>query len=273
MPNVPAAPYERKKLADAEDVAKECSSLEEDLAALRAAYEQYFLGIERQPPVDRHKDIKRRMMGLQGNFVRQTAIKFRVQSLLQKFATYERLWARTLQEMEAGTYRRDIFKAKRHIAQRAAAGEKVTRDTVAQDAATEPDVPRTPPPLSAVATAAARPGAPATPAAVAKAPAQPPGRAGPPVVTAALAQGQRSAPAPTAAGSEGLSDTKLRAIFDAYLTAKKRCNEDVSKLSFDSVATTLRRQVPELIKQHNAKAVEFKVVIKDGKAVLRAIPK
>ena len=30
---------------------------------------------------------------------------------------------------------------------------------------------------------------------------------------------------------------------------------------------------PELLKQHNAKAVEFKVVIKDGKASLKAVPK
>jgi hypothetical protein len=44
-------------------------------------------------------------------------------------------------------------------------------------------------------------------------------------------------------------------------------------MSFDSVAASLRKQVPELMKQHNAKSVEFKVVIKDGKAVLKAVPK
>jgi hypothetical protein len=55
--------------------------------------------------------------------------------------------------------------------------------------------------------------------------------------------------------------------------AKRRCNEDVSALSLDAVATTLRKQVPELMKQHKARSVEFKVVIKDGKAVLRALPK
>ena len=65
----------------------------------------------------------------------------------------------------------------------------------------------------------------------------------------------------------------MKAIFDAYVTAKKRCNEDTSKLTFDQMAQTLRKQVPELMKAHNAKSVEFKVVIKDGKAVLRAVPK
>jgi hypothetical protein len=65
----------------------------------------------------------------------------------------------------------------------------------------------------------------------------------------------------------------MRAIYDAYVSAKKKCNEDVSKLTFESVSASLKKQVPALMKQHNAKGVEFKVVIKDGKAVLRAVPK
>jgi hypothetical protein len=70
-----------------------------------------------------------------------------------------------------------------------------------------------------------------------------------------------------------LSEKKVKAIYDAYVMAKKRCNEDVSKISVETLASTLRKQVPELMKQHGAKSVEFKVVIKDGKAILRALPK
>jgi hypothetical protein len=81
------------------------------------------------------------------------------------------------------------------------------------------------------------------------------------------------AAAPVAASSGQISEAKMRAIYDAYLMAKKRCNEDTSKLTFESVSQTLKSQVPTLMKQHNAKSVEFKVVIKDGKAVLRALPK
>lgn len=55
--------------------------------------------------------------------------------------------------------------------------------------------------------------------------------------------------------------------------AKRRCGEDTSKLSLNAVADTLKKQVPELMRLHQAKSVEFKVVIKDGKAVLRALPK
>jgi hypothetical protein len=78
---------------------------------------------------------------------------------------------------------------------------------------------------------------------------------------------------PTASSPSELSDDKLRVVYDAYVAAKRRNKEDTSKMSFDSVASSLRKQVPELLKQHNAKSVEFKVVIKDGKAVLKAVPK
>jgi hypothetical protein len=78
-------------------------------------------------------------------------------------------------------------------------------------------------------------------------------------------------PAPIDAG--GLSEGKIKAIYDAYVLAKRRCGEDTSSLTLNSVASTLKAQVPTLLKQHNAKSVEFKVVIKDGRAVLRAQPK
>ncbi len=68
-------------------------------------------------------------------------------------------------------------------------------------------------------------------------------------------------------------DDKLKAVYDAYVTAKRRNQEDTSKMSYESVAANLRKQVPELLKQHGAKSVEFKVVIKDGKATLKAVPK
>jgi hypothetical protein len=83
-----------------------------------------------------------------------------------------------------------------------------------------------------------------------------------------------SPPKPVAApASNQLSDDKLKAVYDAYVTAKRRNQEDTSKMSYESVAANLRKQVPELLKQHNAKSVEFKVVIKDGKATLKAVPK
>src|SRR6185295_6835167 len=67
-----------------------------------------------------HNELKKRLNKLKGGFIRQTALKFRIQSIQAKFLTYERLWTRTIQEIEAGTYRRDLFKAKLHAQERAA---------------------------------------------------------------------------------------------------------------------------------------------------------
>jgi hypothetical protein len=201
-----AADALNKKVVASQATLDECGEIEAELVALRVAYEQFFLGVERQPPREAHKALKQRMNRLQATFVRQTAAKFRVANLHTKLVTYERLWERTIMEMENGTYRRDVYKARRKTVQ-----------------------PPTPAPAAAPAAAAPQ----AVP----------------------------------------LTDQKLKAVYDAFITAKRRCNEDVSKLSFDSLASTLRKQVPALLKQHNASGVEFKVVIKDGKAVLRAVPK
>jgi len=221
-----------------ETLFEELDALNDEIEVLRAAYEQYFLGIERKPPTQKHEKLKKRVNQIQTTTVKQTAVKFKAQSLNAKLITYERLWTRTLNEMEQGIYRRDVFKAKLHSKER----EEVKPPPPPPEALKEAAKPAAS--AAAAAAAAAKPGAPAP---------------------------RPSAPVAAQAGQ--ISEAKMKAIYDAYITAKKRCNEDTSKLSYDSVANTLRQQVPALMKQHNAKSVEFKVVIKDGKAVLRALPK
>lgn len=303
-----------RKIADAASVAKEIDALEASIAELRQAYEQFFLGLERKPPTLQHNDLKKKIQRVRGAFVRQTAIKFRINALQQKFATYERLWSRTLMEIENGTYRRDVMKARlqKKKDEKKAEGPKVNElpsaDEFAsslEEALSEAEVEISPPPPQRAAVAAApgiapvkpgapapapRPGTPAAPVAAA-AKGSPAAAATRPVGVPAVAppgtqvrltptgSAPVSRPAASAGGTGGaggnppLSDAKLRAVYDAYVTAKKRCQEDTSKLNYEQVAANLRKQVPELMKKANANSVEFKIVIKDGKAVLRAIPK
>ena len=47
----------------------------------------------------------------------------------------------------------------------------------------------------------------------------------------------------------------------------------MNNMNYDSVAEKIRAQVPSLIQKHKAKSIEFKVVIKGGKAILKAIPR
>jgi hypothetical protein len=223
-----AEPHEQRqrRISDQNEVIAECDRFEADVVELRALYEQYFLGLEKRPPADRHAEMKRRLLKLKGLWVRQTAARFRVQAAAQKFATYERLWQRTLQEIENGTYKRGLARSRRRQA-REATDANPEANTEAQ--------------AEAKAEGKAEPARPPSPA-----------------DTVEITQ---------------LSDDTLHAVYDAFVSAKKRCNEDVSRMSFQQLAQTLRKQVPELMKNLNATSLELKVFIKDGKAVLRAIPK
>lgn len=78
---------------------------------------------------------------------------------------------------------------------------------------------------------------------------------------------------PAATSSVGLTDGQLHALYDAYVFARQRTNESLSGLSFDALAGSLRRQVPELMQKHGAKAIDFKVVIKGGRALIKAVPR
>ncbi len=51
---MPEPTEQRKTLGDADAVGDLCTEIEGEIAALRAKYEQYFLGIERKPPALEH---------------------------------------------------------------------------------------------------------------------------------------------------------------------------------------------------------------------------
>jgi len=228
-------------------VSQELDEVEAELHALRGQYEQFFLGMEKRPPVRAHEQFKKRMAAMKTAPAKSAALSFRVQSLQASFATYERLWSRTMQEMEDGTYRRDLFKLRRKNS--------------------GPELPATQPPEGT--TSAEKPSAKGAKkkdkekdkeksgaAAVASAP--------PPEPTIHIA----GTPPP-----DPLAEARLRSVYRAYVEAKRRCNEDTTRLSFDAVAASLKRQVPELLDRHKVRDVEYRVFVKDGKAILRAVPK
>jgi len=203
-------------------------ALEEELEEIKVKYEMYFIGAERMEPGRRREELKRNIARLKNVFTRNAAIRFRVQTLHARYLSYERLWLRSTREKEAGTYRRDVLKARRKATE--GRGKKV-------EATAEP---AEPPPSPVERTL--------------------------PLPVARAAQAVVAAPA-------AMSEPELRELFDAYVAAKKSCNEDVSKLSYEALARTVNKQTPEIAKKFKAKRVEFKVTVRDGKAVLTAVPK
>lgn len=373
-------------MTDSEVIAQAIADFEGEIAALRARFDQYFLGMEKKNPAKELEALKKRIMKFKGQHIRNTGLKFRVQTLYSKFQSYERLWSKSLKEIEEGTYRKDLMRLRRKNQARGlvdptapkpaepgpgAEEPKKRPDFYTLDEDFEADLPvdmfdeddapvpvakpppapaaaRPPPaPVAAVrpppapAAAIRPPPAPAEvrppPAPTARPPAAPapaarqpaaaapmarqstppapptvgPARAampaapsssappGPPATAvppppprAALAPrtasgsfpvavtpASRPPPAPAAVRAAAtpadvpLSKEKLDQICSAYITAKKRCKESTVGITPEAIAQSLRKQVPALIEQHGAKSVDFKVVIKDGKAVLKAVPK
>ncbi len=71
----------------------------------------------------------------------------------------------------------------------------------------------------------------------------------------------------------GLSDENVNAIYNAFMAAKRRCNQNTNNLTRETLAKSLGKQIPSIKKQYKCKSIEFKVMIKAGKAVLKAVPK
>ena len=87
--------------------------LENRLERLRALYEQYFMGIERIEPAIPRKDIDRRIYILRREKIRNTARRFKLQTLISRYNTFQQYWQRICREIEQGTYKRHVIKAER----------------------------------------------------------------------------------------------------------------------------------------------------------------
>lgn len=88
--------------------------LEIRLERLRALYEQYFMGIERIEPSVARKDVDRRIYVLRREKIRNTAKRFKLQTIIQRYNTFQQYWQRICREIENGTYKRHLLKAQKN---------------------------------------------------------------------------------------------------------------------------------------------------------------
>ncbi|MCA9626906.1 MAG: hypothetical protein KC766_04550, partial [Myxococcales bacterium] len=98
---------------DADELDNQINDLEHRLERLRALYEQYFLGIEKIEPQVARKDVDRRFWALRKIKIRNTARRFKLQTLIQRYNTFQQHWGRICREIENGTYRRQMLRAER----------------------------------------------------------------------------------------------------------------------------------------------------------------
>lgn len=220
----------------------EVEELEKEIDELRASYELFFLGVEKIEPQPQRDLVKAKLRRWRERKPQNTALRFRIQQLKARMVSLENYWQRTVRQREAGTYHRDKARVKRREAERL---RKEALEQASKKAAVEPVSDGT-----SVASADLKQSSGAEP------PKKP-------------AIGSHR---PRATSAEDLTDAKLRKLYETYLGARRRCGESTD-LGFDEMASALRRQVPRLISKTGASSVEFKVVIRSGKAVLKALPR
>ena len=104
---------------EAEEIDTHLEELEIRLERLRALYQMYFLGIEKIEPQVARKDVDRRIWMMRRAQIRNTRRRFKFNTLVQRYNTYQQYWQRILREIEAGTYVRHLLKAEKKFGNKA----------------------------------------------------------------------------------------------------------------------------------------------------------
>lgn len=100
---------------DPEEIDHSLKDLETRMERLRSLYSQFFMGIEAAEPTVARKEVDRRFWQLRKVQLRNTARKFRLQMLIQRYNTLQQFWGRTLRQIEAGRYRPHLQKVERRL--------------------------------------------------------------------------------------------------------------------------------------------------------------
>lgn len=265
--------------------------LELKIDRLKVLYEQYFMGIEKLEPQTARKEVSRKLLEITQQHIRNTGLRYRFNMLNQKFSVYVTYWNRTLRAIENGTYIRDVARATRDALRRGVEipqevlrampekmRERVLKERAKVVARAEKQAAaktaKAPAAVGAPAAAAAdvdfdeafdsafdnltgskdRPAEAAKPAAPPPKPAAPPPRPGPQL-------------------PPGMDEKAAQELYRRYVQAKKLLGENTDNLRYETLVATLAKQAPAIIKQHQAKGVDFSVVIKDDKVILKATPR
>lgn len=253
------------------------SDLEIQLDRLRALYEQYFMGIERIEPQVPRKTVDRMFYLLRKERIRNTALRFRFMQLVQRYNTMETYWRRVVRMIEEGTYRRVVMTgAKRPSKAPPPPEQNYDVDLREFDDDTNPSIDLNVPREEAdgvgereektdpsIAELLADRGGSLPPIQARSAPPTPPGNRPPPPPRP---QAPPHAPAPK------LPEDRVQAIYRDYVSARQRCNQTTQGLTLERVTQQIRSQEDALRKKHG-KDVDFQVVVRDGRAILKAVQK
>jgi hypothetical protein len=227
--------------------------IERKLDRLRSLYDSFFMGTERTPPNVPRRELNRLILEMQQAPIANAMLRFRFQSVLQRWVMLTTYWNRTMREIEAGTYSRDLAKANRHMAARGTVlSEEDARRLGIPASRVKAFVDRQQKLGGARATASSRAASSAPPAAESPA-----------------------SPAPTAAAAPadvlpGLGAGDLEAFYAKFVQAHQSTAGAVPKVTLEQMRAKLRNELPKIVGDGGRVALD--VEIEGGKVRLKARP-
>jgi hypothetical protein len=254
-----------------EGIETRIGEMEKKIERLRSMYESFFMGVERIPPNTARREMNRLMLEMQQVPIGNASLRFRFQSLSQKWVLHMTYWNRTMREIEAGTFRRDVARTQRHLAERGGA--------ITEEEALALGIPKNRVKafvarhqrLSLKKTGTALPAAPG-PTSAPPAPAGPTGgRAQPPPIPASA----RRSPSPDAVAVTplpGLTDIDFESAYRRYLDAHKKLGREAEALPKDKIRARLGKQLPKILEDKKCDRVQLDVAVEGDKVRLRAWP-
>jgi hypothetical protein len=111
---------------DASTPEEELKLLEIRLNQLKLDYEKYFLGTRPTEPAMQRAEVQKVVLRWSNTRITNTALRFKFNSLNGRYQAFKRQWDNTLRQIEAGTYKRHVFKADLHDRERGLTGSSPT---------------------------------------------------------------------------------------------------------------------------------------------------
>ncbi len=261
------------------NVEAEIAAYEASVEHCRIAYERYFAGLEKREPREARGRCEAMARALPDSAVRSSGLRFRMQTARQRWTTYAQHWARILRELENGTYRRDRARAERRFAafprpSRTEDVEELSASELQDEGSDDEEADHVTDVEELLRGPAARPS-----------------RARPPGTESATNPGTvalrpPSGPAtlldlatPGPASSEPvrtppLQNEAYRGVYERYIGERLRLGDaKAAGLAYETVAARLHATEQELRSRYAGRKVEFEVVERDGKVVMKPVIK
>jgi hypothetical protein len=248
--------------------------MEQRTERLRSMYESFFMGMVRVPPDTARQEMNRMMLEMQQVPIANSSMRFRFQSLSQRWVMQITYWNRTMREIEAGTFHRDVARTQRHLAQRGgmiteeeALALGIPKSRVRAFVARQQRSASSKPP-SGERPASSGPIAPAQPPSVA-----PAKHTGPPPIPAfARRSPSPDSAVPAASPLAGLADRDFEDAYQRYIEAHRKLGIEAQAVSKEKLRQRLDKQLPKILEKQKCQNVRLEVAVEEGKVLLRAWP-